>query len=75
MTDRRARTVWARQRTEALLAAGLLGFAWLGVALQRGPVNLGAAALVVLIVAPLRSSAAKPRSCWTPNAPRIATTG
>jgi signal transduction histidine kinase len=53
MTDRPARTARHRQWLDALLTAGLLGFAWLGIALQRGPLNLGAAALAVLIVTPL----------------------
>jgi signal transduction histidine kinase len=53
MTDRPARTARHRRWLDALLTAGLLGLAWLGIALQRGPVNLGAAALAVLIVTPL----------------------
>jgi signal transduction histidine kinase len=50
MTDQPARH---RRWLDALLTAGLLGLAWLGIALQRGPLNLGAAALAVLIVLPL----------------------
>jgi signal transduction histidine kinase len=50
MTDRPA---WHRRSLDALLTAGLLGSAWLGIALQRGPVNLAAAALAVPIVTPL----------------------
>jgi signal transduction histidine kinase len=55
MTDRPARAAWHRQWQwqDALLAAGLLAFAWVGIALQQGPVNLRAAGLAVLIVAPL----------------------
>src|SRR3979490_1549544 len=53
MMDRSARTAWYRQWQDALLAAGLLAFAWLGLPPQRGPVTLRAAALAVLIVAPL----------------------
>ncbi|MDT5026757.1 MAG: hypothetical protein QOE61_3183 [Micromonosporaceae bacterium] len=47
------RTAWHRRWSDALLTAGLLGFAWVGIALQHGPVNLRAAALAVLIVTPL----------------------
>ena len=50
MTDRPARH---RRLLDALLIAALLGSAWLGIALQPGPVNPAAATLAVLIVMPL----------------------
>ena len=53
MADQQTNVVRRRWWLDALLAAGLLGFAWLGIALQRGPVHLGALALAALIVAPL----------------------